>query len=291
MTTLPAPRSVLFVPANKERFVEKANTRGADAILLDLEDAVAPSEKEAARKALPAAVAKITSNGTPVGVRINRPLELVVRDIEAAVIPGVSWLSVTKVEGPLHVRLLSEVVATREAAMGIPHGTVKFSLAVETAAAWFDLHAIAKADPRAVSIGLGSEDFALSCGIEPTTEALLMPKQHVVIAARAAGILPMGFAGSIADFGDLDAFRAMVRRSRALGFVGASCIHPAQVAILNEEFGPRPEEVAYARRVIAENDAAAARGEGAFQLDGKMIDAPIVMRARNLLAWAARLGM
>lgn len=291
MNALPAHRSVLFVPANKERFVEKANTRGADAILLDLEDAVAPAEKEAARKALPAAVAKITSNGTPVGVRINRPLEMAVRDIEAAVIPGVGWLSITKVEGPLHVRLLSEVVATREAAMGIAHGTVKFSLAVETAAAWFDLAAIAKSDPRAVSLGLGSEDFALSCGIEPTTEALLMPKQHVVIAARAAGILPMGFAGSIADFGDLDAFRAMVRRSRALGFVGASCIHPAQVAILNEEFGPKPDEIIYARRVVAENDAAAARGEGAFQLDGKMIDAPIVMRARNLLAWAGRLGM
>jgi citrate lyase subunit beta/citryl-CoA lyase len=111
-----------------------------------------------------------------------------------------------------------------------------------------------------------------------------MPKQTMIIAARAAGILPLGFIGTVADFRDLEAFRATIRRARRLGFAGASCIHPSQVAILNEEYRPSPDEVAKADRIVAAYDAATAAGIGAIELDGKMIDVPVVERAKRVLA-------
>jgi citrate lyase subunit beta/citryl-CoA lyase len=106
----------------------------------------------------------------------------------------------------------------------------------------------------------------------------------MIFAARAAGIMPLGYIASVASFGDLEAFRRMVRRSRQFGFMGASCIHPAQVPIVNEEYSPSPEEVAYARRVVEENAKVEAAGRGSFAIDGKMIDVPVVVRAERLLA-------
>jgi citrate lyase subunit beta / citryl-CoA lyase len=121
----------------------------------------------------------------------------------------------------------------------------------------------------------------------PDPEALFYPKQHTLFAARAAGILPMGFVGSIADFRDQEAFRAIIRRSKRLGFMGASAIHPLQVPVLNEEFGVAPAEVERAERMVAAYDAAFAQGLGAVQFEGAMIDVPVVQRAQNVLARAA----
>ena len=110
-----------------------------------------------------------------------------------------------------------------------------------------------------------------------------MPKQMAVFAARAAGIMPLGFIGSIAEFHDLDGFRQTIRRSRRFGFIGASVIHPSQVPTLNEEFRPSAQEVDHARRVVAAYDKALAEGVGAVTVDGKMIDVPVVERAGLLL--------
>jgi citrate lyase subunit beta / citryl-CoA lyase len=155
---------------------------------------------------------------------------------------------------------------------------------VETASAFLRLGEIARAHPRVVAMTLGSEDFATAIGMVPEAENLFFPKQQMVIAARAAGIMPMGFVGSIADFRDLDAFRSTIRRSRRLGFVGAPCIHPSQVTILNQEFAPSADEIAHAERVVAAYEKATAEGVGAIQIDGRMIDVPIVERAQALLA-------
>ena len=111
-----------------------------------------------------------------------------------------------------------------------------------------------------------------------------MPKQQMIFAARAAGIMPLGYIASVAAFGDWDAFRRMVRRSRQYGFLGASCIHPGQVTIVNEEYSPSPEELAHAKRVIEENAKAGAAGRASFAIDGKMVDVPVVVRAERLLA-------
>ena len=155
---------------------------------------------------------------------------------------------------------------------------------IETPDAWFQMRDIAKADRRIVALTLGGEDFALTMGMLPTAEALLMPKQQLAIAARAAGILPLGFIGTVADYKDLAAFRETVRRSRRLGFRGASVIHPAQIPILNEEFSPSVDDVASARRIVAAYDEAVAAGRGSISVDGKMIDVPVVLRAQETLA-------
>ncbi len=283
----PVWRSLLFVPVNVEKFVAKAHERGADGIILDLEDAVAPSEKENARTLLPGVIERLRKNSRrDVLVRINQPLELAIRDLEAAVLPGVASILVTKVEGVSHLRLLDELVSRLEERRGLPPGGIRFNGLIETPGPVARAQEIARATPRLVALSLGAEDYATAIGGKPTEEVLLMPKQLVVQAAYAAGLMAMGTIGTLAGFSDLDAYARMVRRSRDFGFVGASCIHPAQVPVLNAGFSPAPEEVAEAERIVAADRAAAAQGRGSFQLDGKMIDIPIVQRAEALLARA-----
>jgi citrate lyase subunit beta/citryl-CoA lyase len=284
MTELPVWRSILYVPVNVERYVEKAHLRGADCIQLDLEDSVPASEKERARGLVAQAAPLVARGGADVIVRINRPLRLAVRDLEAVISKAVRGVSLAKVESASHVRLLDEVVTELEAERGLAAGHTRFVAMIETPAAFFQIEDIARASPRVVALEMGGEDFALNTGAEPAADVFLYPKQQIVLAANAAGILPLGFLDTIASFGDREAFRAMVRRSRRFGFLGASCIHPDQVTILNEEYRPAAAEVDYARRVIEANDAHAATGRGSFQIDGKMIDIPVVERARRVLA-------
>jgi citrate lyase subunit beta / citryl-CoA lyase len=282
-SSLPVWRSLLFVPVTAKRFVDGAARRGADAVILDLEDSVAASEKERARALVPEAAEIVSRGGADVVVRINRPLRLAVRDIEAAVGPRVLALALPKTDSPEHVRLLAEIIDEVEAERGMAPGTTRLTAMVETAAAFFHIAEIARAHPRLCALNLGAEDFALSAGILPEAEGLFMPKQMAVFAARAAGIMPLGFIGTVAEFHDLDGFRQTIRRSRRLGFIGASVIHPSQIPILNEEFRASAEEVGHARRVIAAYDEALAQGVGAVTVDGKMIDMPVVERARLLI--------
>jgi len=281
---LPVWRSMLFVPAIVQKFVDGAAKRGADAIILDLEDSVPVAEKPRARSVLQAAAEIVGRGGADVVVRINRPLRMAIADVEAAVSPRVAALALPKIEGAEHLCLIAEAIDEVEAERGMAPGTTKLLAMVETASAFFRMAEIARAHPRLVAMTLGAEDFALSVGMVPEAEELFFPKQQMIIAARAAGIMPMGFLGTVADFRDLEAFRATLRRSRRLGFMGASVIHPAQVPILNEEFAPAADEVAHAERVVAAYDKATAEGVGAIVVDGKMIDVPVVERAQALLA-------
>jgi citrate lyase subunit beta/citryl-CoA lyase len=286
--SLPTWRSLLYVPATQPRFIERAHTRGADAIILDLEDAVAPAEKDQARAALARAVPAVRQGGADVCVRINRPLRLAIPDIDAAVAAGADVLVLTKLLGPDHVRLLAEHMAEAEATSGVLIGRTRAIGLVETAESLPRMEAIVRASPRLVALGVGGEDLATDLGAEATPDALDLPKRMCVLAARAAGILPLGFIGTVAGLGDPEGYRMMLRRSKAIGFACASCIHPSQVAILNEEYGARPEEVARAARMVEAFDAALARGVGAVSFEGHMIDAPVVARARRLLDIARR---
>src|SRR5436305_10237593 len=280
---LPVWRSLLFVPATQRRFVDGAARRGADAIILDLEDSVAASEKERARTLVHEAAEIVSRGGADVVVRLNRPMRMTVRDLEAVIGPRVQAVALPKAESADHVRLVGEIIDELELERGIALGTTKMLAMVETASAFFRIAEIARAHPRLVALNLGAEDFALSAGMLPEAEGLFMPKQTCVFAARAAGIMPMGFVGTVAEFHDLDGFRETVRRSRRIGFIGASVIHPSQVQILNEEFRPSATEVDHARRVVEAYDTALAEGVGAVTVDGKMIDVPIVERAKVLL--------
>ena len=280
---LPVWRSLLYVPVNVEKFIEKAHTRGADVIQLDLEDAVPPAEKEKARTLVEKNAARVRKGGADVVVRINQPLSLAVRDLEHSICPDVDGIAVTKADSASHVRLLDQLVTELETKRGMKPGHTKLIVMIETTDAFTRIDEIPRASPRVVAMNIGGEDFALDMEAHPDGDVLLHPKQRMIIAARAAGVMPLGFIGTVADFSDWEKFRLMVRRARRFGFDGAGCIHPGQVKIVNEEYTPGEEEVAYARKVITMDQEARAAGRGSFQIEGKMIDVPVVVRAERLL--------
>lgn len=279
-------RSLLYVPANIQRFIDKAHTRGADALILDLEDSVPMMEKASAREMLPDSIKSVKRSGADVLVRINRPLRMALADLEAAIRAGADAIWVSTMESPEHAQLLSEVAKEVEHECHRTPGSTKFAAIIENPAAFFRAAEIARADPRIVAMGLGSEDFALETGMTPDSDTLFMPKQTVQFAARSAGIMPLGFFGTVADFADTDSFTATVRRSRRFGFEGAAVVHPSGVPILNAELTPTDDEVAYARKLMTAYEEAESNGIGAITVDGKMVDVPIVERARRLLARA-----
>jgi len=275
-------RSMLYVPANVPRFVAKAPGTGADAIILDLEDSVPVAQKAAARDGLAEAVATCRASPSSILVRINRPLRMAVPDIEAAVAAGADGILVTKAMDAGHVRLLAEVLDDLE---GGAQRIVMLPL-IETAAAADRMAEIAAASPRVAAILCGAEDLAAELGCAADDEVIAMIKRRMVLAAGAAGVAALGTLGSIADFRDLEKLREVVRLSRRAGFSGASCIHPGVVALLNEGFAPTEKELDLARRQIAAAEEAAREGRGSFEVDGRMVDEPILRRARRLLASA-----
>jgi citrate lyase subunit beta/citryl-CoA lyase len=281
---LPVWRSLMYVPVNVEKYVDKAHTRGADVIQLDLEDSVPPAEKDRARTLVEKAAARVKKGGADVIVRINRPLSMTVRDLEHSICPDVNGIAMTKADSASHVKLLDEVVTELEIKRGMTVGHTRFITMIETPDAYGRIDEIPRASPRVVAMNIGGEDFALECDNQPDDDVLLHPKQRMIIAARAAGVMPLGFIGTVASFGDWDKFRQMVRRSRRFGFDGAGCIHPGQVTIVNEEYSPNHEEVAFAKKIIEMDKEAAASGRGSFAFEGKMIDIPIIVRAQKLLA-------
>ena len=183
---LPVWRSLLYVPVNVEKYVEKAHTRGADCIQLDLEDSVPAAEKENARKLVQGAAKRVRRAGADVVVRINSPLEMAFKDLEFCVGPDVDGIAVTKTQNPSYIQKIDEAVTKLEAKRGLPAGRIRLIAMIETPAAFFEMAAIARASPRLAAMNIGGEDFALENGMEPTEETLLMPKQQMIFAARSA---------------------------------------------------------------------------------------------------------
>lgn len=288
MTTQDKPellwRSLLYVPTNVERFVSKAHERGADGIILDLEDSIPPDAKAGARDMLQDAAKHVSQKGADVLVRINQPIDLAVRDVEAAVNERVQALMLPKVAGPEHVRLIAELVDRLEAERGVAPGHTLFCVMIESASAFLQIKEIAAAHPRVAAITIGGEDLALDLGMVPAPDTLQYPKQQSVIAARAAGIIPLGLMGTVADYQDLDSVRENAFRSQRFGLEGASCIHPAVVPVLNDAYTPTADAVASAKRIVDAYDESVAAGRGSIEVDGHMVDVPVVVRAQRLLA-------
>lgn len=269
-------RSLLYVPAHSKRFVAKAHVRGADAIILDLEDSVPEDAKDDARSGLADAVTLVRSGGATVMVRINSG-ERQHEDALAACRAGADALCVPKVRSAEDLGTLASVLQGVEVQAG--RAPMSFVALIEDPAAVLSASAIARA-PRLVALSLGGEDLALALGAQPTPDVLRLPKLLVHYAAKAAGLLSFGLLRSVADYSDLAGITAAAREARAHGFDGATCVHPAVVPLLNAAFAPSAEEQAWAKRVLE----LAAAGEGAFQLDGKMIDAPIIARAHAIMS-------
>lgn len=284
MTRPGAPwRSYLFVPVLSQKFVAKAATRGADAILLDLEDAIPQDRKAEARAALPNVAKQLASENCDVAVRINRSWTDALPDLLAAISPQILAVAAPKVPNAGHILVLDEIMDSAERAAGITPGSTGLIAMIETPGGLGEIRAIACASPRVAGLIIGAEDLAAELGAEPISDVLHTPNMMAVLAAREAGCAPIGYVGSVANFSDLDAFEAKIRQARAMGFVGGFAIHPSQVPVLNSGFSPTDAEVERASRVVAAFDSALSRGEGAVQLDGRMIDLPVAERARALL--------
>lgn len=251
-----AARSYLFVPGNRPERFAKACASGADAVIVDLEDAVPPAEKSAARSN----VAAWASTDHPVLVRVNgMDTEWFRDDIALCASPGIAAVVLPKAE--------------RIEDAGKPLVPI-----VETARGFWNAAAIAQS-AGVIRLAFGSIDFQLDLGIRGEGEELLYFRSQLVLVSRLAG-LPAPVDGITTVFDSPDPVRADTQRARRLGFGGKLCIHPKQVALVNECFGPLPEEEAWAKRIVA---AAAAAGEGAIALDGEMIDRPVLARAQEIL--------
>ena len=285
MTVTPARRSALILPINQPRFVDRAHLRGADAIVLDLEDSVPAAEKASARSLVPEAIRAVARGGAEVAVRVNNEPGLLFDDVDAAVHPGLDTIAFPKVESPRQIHDVVARIDALEKKRGVEPGHVRLSLAIETPRGLLAAREIAAASHRIATMSVGVEDYCLELGVEPSPDGaeLLYAVATIVTICKATGITPTGLVGSIADFRDLALFEGAAQRARQLGCLGAGCIHPDQVVVLNRVFSPDPAKVAYAERVVAAFEDGVRRGTASVNVDGKMVDVPVYQRALVIL--------
>ena len=286
MSAVALSRSFLFAPGNHARRAEKALTLAADAVILDLEDAVAVSEKIGARQAVLAALGR--PRRTRGYVRVNAlGTEWGYGDMVAAVAPGVDGIVIPKVESADEIKTADWLVGALERERGLPPGGIDIMPIVETAAGFTQLEAIARAGTRMRRIAFGAGDFTLDLNITwSRSELELLPYRSAFVAiSRAAGLEPPIDTVWI-HLQDTDGFEQSAAAGRAYGFGGKLCIHPDQVPVANRMFGPDAASVAQARRVIAAFAEAEAKGLASIQLEGKFIDYPVVFAARRVVAQA-----
>jgi citrate lyase beta subunit len=272
MERLETIRSLLFAPGSDERKVVKALGSDADAVVVDLEDGVAPGEKDAAR----ALAVRILTETAASGARMVRVNSGSNSDLRAVLPLGLDAIVLPKAEPGDVARLPPDcppVIAIVETAAGL---RAAFELASE---------------PRVEALFLGSIDLGVELGLERRSDGLelLHARSRLVLDSAAAGIRGP-FDGVYADVGDPDGLAREVALGRSLGMRGKGCIHPAQVAVVNEGFAPRQAEVEWARRVVAAYEEGVAAGRGAVSVEGEMIDLPVVKRARGVLGEAERRG-
>ena len=289
--TYPGWRTALFIPVHIEKFVVKAHTRGADAYILDLEDSVPLDQKEMARTCVIPAAKTVSQAGAAALVRINLDERFAMGDIAASIDQAVSAIVIPKVESAKQLLKFAEYIDALEQMRGLPTGHTSIIAMIESVDALPYLDEIATSHPRVVAMTLGSEDFSATAGMMPVPQTLLLPNQMLAFACRRANIMPLGFPGSIADYSDLDEFRSTVQFAKQLGFVGAFCIHPTQVGVINEVLSPTEAEIEHAKGLLDAFNAGLAAGKGAVEYKGKMIDLPVVERAKELLRNAQALGL
>jgi citrate lyase subunit beta / citryl-CoA lyase len=285
-------RSYLFTPAHESRFTGRAHQRGADAVLLDLEDSVPLAQKARARDMVPGVVAQLSEQlaeqGAQLVIRVNRDLANCVADLQVACRAGVSAIMLPKVSGPDHIRLIDEFLCSCEREAGLEERQIGLIALIETPGALQQVAEIARASPRLTALVIGTEDFSAECGFVPTPENLFAPCQSLILAARAAGIEAIGLPGSIAEVQDIAHYTQTVQRAKSMGFDGVLCIHPKQVAVVNDSFAITKAESDQAQRIVDAYETALAQNRGAIMLEGKMIDAPVVARAQAVLATVCR---
>jgi citrate lyase subunit beta / citryl-CoA lyase len=278
-------RSLLFVPGNQASMLEKAANVPADVVLPDMEDSVPDDEKTRARETIRAHLPRLAAGRSLLFPRVNS-LETgwTEADLEAVVGRAIAGVSIGKIGAAADISAVSNLMTRLERTADLEPGSLKLIPWIETARAIVHCHEICIASKRIVGVAFGAEDFTNDMGIARLDDdsQLHYARSAICVAARAAGVAAL--ETPYFDFRNLEGLRASSIASKHLGFKGRFAIHPGQIETINACFSPSADEIEWARRVVAAFDAAAAQGRGSTSLDGRVVDVPVVKRARALLA-------
>lgn len=282
-------RSRLYVPGNEPKFMINAGLHGADGVILDLEDSVHPRAKDAARLVVRNALRSVDFAGAERMVRINQ-LPIGSTDLDAIVPEQPDLILVPKAESAAQVVQVDEAIARIQQTLDNARPIWLMPI-VESALGVENAFEIASASERVVALTIGLEDYTADLGVPKTPHGAesAWARARIVNAAGAAGVQPIDSV--FADFGNLDGLRAWAERSRALGFEGMGCIHPSQIRVIHDAFAPSSKELATAQEIVAAFEEAERAGLAVVSLGAKMIDPPVVERARRLVRRAAAIGL
>ncbi|MGH7817571.1 MAG: HpcH/HpaI aldolase/citrate lyase family protein [Candidatus Binatia bacterium] len=288
-------RSWMFVPGHRQKMIDKALGLNADAIMLDIEDGVAPNEKDAARKNIAESLGRDKAPGSPARyVRINAIGHARMdADLDAVVRPGLEGIVCPKVDTVAEARKVDAILTDREAKLRMPAGGIKLLIAIESPKGLLNAPAIAASSSRVTGLMFGAEDFGREIGLPAVREGeardLIYARSAMVIAASSAHVQAVD--GVWVDLNDSQGLLGFARQSRQLGFSGMSSIHPSQIEPINTVFSPTAEEIEYCEKVLQAFEEANARGDGSIAFGGQLIDRPIVERARRTIDMAKSLGV
>jgi citrate lyase subunit beta/citryl-CoA lyase len=285
--TMRKRRSMLYVPGNNAAMVQQAGVYGADCVLLDLEDAIAPSEKDAARALLKYSIPTVNFYGAEVVVRVNHlDTPFGFDDLKEIVPIQPDALRLPKIETADDVLRVVQMVEKIEERHNLPHDHLKFQAMIETAIGVENALEIARSSPRVQAITIGGQDLAADMGIvlDKGGQGLDYASKRIVMAAKAARIDAMDTV--FVDVDDEEGLRKATRYAKEIGFSGKAAINPRQIEVINDVFTPSEEEIEKAIDIITAYKRHKAKGIGVFAIHGKMVDAPIVTRALQLLELA-----
>jgi citrate lyase beta subunit len=279
------------MPGDDRRKIEKATTLSVDCVCMDMEDGVAITQKSEARAVIAQAMKELDFGSAERCIRINSVgTGFEKYDLAAAAATNPDAIVVPKVETAQQVRAISEYIEVYEVASRMPVGSIRMLVGVETAKGVLNLKEIAGADRRLEAIIFGAEDYAASIGATRTKEAteVLYARSAVVTACAANDLQAIDMV--YIDFRDVEGLRLEAQQAAGLGFSGKQIIHPNQVAPVQEAFTPSEAAIEYAQRVVSSFTASQKEGRGAFALDGKMIDMPLLKNAQKVLDRAKAAG-
>lgn len=280
-------RAMMFMPGNNPALLQTAGLYGADTVIFDLEDAVAISEKDAARHLVHNAI-KYMKFPCEIAVRINHISTPYGKDdLEVILAAKPDLIRLPKAEEAEDIKIIDDIITKAEKKHNFPAGSIKMMAAVESAKGLMNAYEIAKASPRMVALAIGGEDFVadLRTSRSKGGQELFVVRSQLVLAARAAGV--QAIDSVFADINDEETFIAETKMIKGLGFDGKSVINPRQIRLVQEVFTPTEKEIMHAERVLAAYKDALERNTGVIAVDGKMIDTPIVLRAERVMAYAA----
>ena len=283
-------RSVLFVPGNQPERIDKAVQTEADVIIMDLEDAVPLKEKQTAQAIVRAKIN--THQHRRLWVRINNPAsDLFIQDIAAVISEALDGIMVPKIDSRRQMQKCWQVLDEQAHKAGVDVSKIALIPLVETALGVqnvYDLTSAVIDCTNLLTVAFGAADFTADMGIDMTVSGaeLNYPRARIAVACRAAGIQPPLDSPFMINIKDGEALRRDAERAHQLGFQGKLCVHPTQVPLVNEVFEPTSEEIQFAEKVIKAFDQATATGQGVVQVEGRLVDPPIVERARQICRWA-----